>query len=194
MLICTNFPRPSTDICLSTEAARETTLWSTWLRHFASHSLLPAFGRQLISRIHLSRSPSSAYIRAASSFPSNDPRLLGALSSTRLLLHDNAEEHCQEVTLDAVACRRYIALQLESGKDSVNHLHSLVEAVIDVVNCPPYRAFVKRTLRLMVASAEDGDSCCWLSVARIVSAMKGPRVKQTMEDVLREIDEILDAP
>ncbi len=160
---------------------RESELWRAWLSHFAAHPLLASFGRQLITRVHLARQPSLAYLRAASAFPTDDLRLSGPLESTSLLLLPTPSPLPPSQSLDPIASRRHLVVDSHS-------VTALLQPLLEVARHPRYVGFVRLMLRRMV---EAND--CWLEVAVLVTAVKGGGRRLTMQEVLTSVEVLLGA-
>ncbi|KAM7536589.1 hypothetical protein Aperf_G00000081299 [Anoplocephala perfoliata] len=166
----------------------EMKLWENWLKCFIQHRILPKFSRQLISRVHLARAPSEAYLCAVGGLETSDSSLIEVIQSCKLLAssrHDNGINLPEGVKLDPIACRRFLSrcnvLKMSNFKPS------MLEAILEVADNPHYDAFLRRILRGMQAS---GDA--WVEMVLIGRALLSRSQRTgTMEEVLLNIERFL---
>lgn len=165
----------------------EMKLWESWLKCFTQHQILSKFSRQLISRIHLARAPSEAYLCAVGGLEASDSNLIEAIQSCKLLAssHGSKINLPEGVNLDSVSCRRFLSrceiLKMDNLKPS------MLEAILEVADNPRYDAFLRHILREIQAS---GDA--WLEMVLIGRALLSRNKRTgTMEEVLLNIGSFL---
>lgn len=169
----------------------EEKLWRSWLKCFVAQPLLCKFPKQLISRVHLTRHPSNAYIRAIESLETDDSNLLEAIQSCRLLASPppSLDDMPGGVKLDHVSCRRFMQIA-KSALKAEGLTPPFLDAVLSVAGNPRYDAFLHRVLDGMRSSGK-----CWLETVLIGQEILARREGKngTMQEVLSNLESFLDA-
>ncbi|KAL5104574.1 Neuroblastoma-amplified sequence [Taenia crassiceps] len=169
-----------------TVSQNEERLWKSWLECLDRHHL-SKFSRELVSRVHLARSPNAAYLTAVAALETDDVSLTEVVNSCRLLSSPPtaAVNLPNDVNLDPAACRRFLS-RVGTWQTSEFPI-SMLKAVLEVAEDPHYDAFLRRILYEMRSS---GDA--WIEMVLIGRAyLSRKRHLNTFEEVLETVENLL---